>query len=118
MATTIIDISGIDHAELLRELHAGTRALGMGRMHDRGPLTIEQCRDIIAGGRGPDHNPDFAAVTGADTVSFDYVSGRPIKVTFKGNELHSAWMYDRDAPGGEGECQRIVDRLRAKAVKP
>lgn len=108
-----IDIKGLDRAELLQALHAGTRAVGFGMLHDRGPLTVEECRDIIAGGRGPDHNPDLAGIDGS-AVRFDYVAGRPIKVTFEGGELRNAWLYDRDAPTGEGTCARIVEEIRRR----
>ncbi len=104
-----IDIRGLDKAELLQALHRGTRALGMGRLHDRGPLTLSQCQEIIALSEAP----SGTMVTGKEgALRFDYVAGRPIKVTFSGDELLHSGLYDRDA--GEGECLRIVEELRAK----
>lgn len=109
-----IDIKGIDRAELLMALHAGTRSIGMGVLHDRGNLTREQAEDILKGGPGQSTNPDLARVTG-DDIRFDYVAGRPLKVSFKGDELHGCGLYDRDATGGDGACLRIVERLREKS---
>lgn len=46
------------------------------------------------------------------TSWFDYVHGRPLKVGFQGDMLLRADLYDRDAPGGAGTAQRLVNRLR------
>lgn len=96
-----IDINGIDKAKLLAALHNNTRALGMGFLHDKGPMSEEEAREIIA-----------SCDNGLSIMWFDYVRGRPLKVGLKEGELLRADLYDRDAPGGEGSCQRIVDSLR------
>lgn len=111
----VIDIKGIDRADLLMALHAGTRSVGSGVLHDRGNLTREQALDILNGGRGQSTNPDlpkFIVDKLPQEIRFDYIAGRPIKVSFKGDELHYSRLYDRDAPGGDGSCQKIVDRVR------
>lgn len=128
-----IDITGIDKAKLLVALHAGTCAVGMGVLHDRGPISYEAAKELCGmGGRVP--NPeaidvggtsvDMSSVPGLitpqrpkDEIRFDYVQGRPVKVTLRGDELHGEWLYDRDAPGGEGSCARIVAQLKAKAER-
>lgn len=96
-----IEIKGIDKAELLAALYNGTRPQGMGVLHARpGDMTAAEARTLI--GDAPEPRTGW----------FDYVHGRPIKVGFKGDMLLRADLYDRDAPGGEGSAQRIVDSLR------
>lgn len=109
-----IDIKGLDKAELIQALHAGTRAVGMGVLHDRGPITVEQARAVL-GGEGPSGTNGPSPRDGV--VHLDYVAGRPIKVTLKGDALIGAWLYDRDSPDGEGSCQRVVDSVRARSEK-
>lgn len=96
-----IDIKGIDKGELLAALHNGTRPLGMGFMHDLGrDMTPEEGRKEFA--EWPEWRPG--------EKSFDYFHGRPLKVTFAGDELMHTRLYDRDAGGVT--AQSIVDRLR------
>lgn len=96
-----IDISGLDPEVLVLALWRGTRALGLGVIHDRDDLTVEQVRGVIASQQSKP----------GGTIRLDYVFGRPIKVTLDGNLLYHSALYDRDA--GEGECARIVAELRA-----
>lgn len=92
---TKLDIKGIDKAELLAALHNGTRALGMGILHDI-------CRDMTK-----EEAARILAETGQ--TRFDYLLGRPLKVDIGGDEMF-AGLYDRDA--GDGAAERIVSRLR------
>jgi hypothetical protein len=96
-----IDVSGIDHGELLAALHNGTCALGMGVLHDLcRDMTAEEAREILR----------KRSVRESDW-SVDYVAGRPIKVAIRDGKLYGARLYDRDA--GEGRCAEIVARLRS-----
>lgn len=97
-----IDISGIDKAKLLAALHNGTRPLAMGVLRARGDMSEADAKDYIA---RQQHD-------GRGVVWFDYVHGRPIKIGFDGNTMLRADLYDRDAPGGQGSAERIVDSLR------
>lgn len=98
-----IDITGIDQAELLAALHNGTNALGMGALHDIGrDMTKGEAQEIV------DYATDNAYRPGR--IRFDYVKGRPLKVSFNGDTLEGAALYDRDS--SPGACQRVVDSLR------
>jgi hypothetical protein len=89
-----IDITGIDHAELLARLYNEARPLGMGFFHaDSKLMTIEEARELLK-----------------SQTSFDYLKGRPLKIQFKGNTLYGVWLYDRDQ--GEGHCAEIVMDLQ------
>ena len=94
-----IDISGIDRAKLLAALHNGTATLGLGRVHDRGDMTVEEAREILENVDG--------------RFDFDYVRGRPIKVYVRPDEpdiLCRIDLYDRDSR--PGACANIVKGLR------
>lgn len=96
-----IDISGINKAKLLAALYNAARPQGMGWLHAKeADMTEAEAASLIAAQRD-------------DGVAwFDYVHGRPLKIGFDGNTLLRADLYDRDAPGGAGSVQRIVDSLR------
>jgi hypothetical protein len=91
----MIDIGGLDKAEVLAALHNNTRAVGLGRLHDRGDVTADDVR------------PQFED---RSRLYFDYVFGRPIKVDLSGDSFDPV-LYDRDA--GPGSARRAIDELRA-----
>jgi len=99
-----LDITGIDHADLLAALFNGTAPLGLGNFQPGAheAMTIEQAREIVTAQE-------------SEKIRFDYVRGRPIKVRFNGNTLENPALYDRDA--GTGRCAEIVQALREKAQK-
>jgi len=89
----MIDISGIDKAELLAALYNASKPQGMGFLHfTPEPLPIEEARELLKGGS-----------------SFDYLKGRVMKVGLEGNALDPR-LYDRDL--GEGAAARAVQSLR------
>jgi hypothetical protein len=92
----MVDIKGLSKAAVLAALHNGTRALGMGLLHDIGrPMTEEEAQEYIDADNG--------------SLSFDYVLGRPLKVNISGDEFRSG-LYDRDA--GEGRAAEVIKALR------
>lgn len=99
----MVDIKGLDKAEVLAALHAGSRALGMGIFHERGGLTVEECRAILAGERG---DVDYGG-----GMYFDYLRGRVMKVDLSGDEF-SPRLYDRD--NGAGAAERAISGLRSR----
>lgn len=103
-----LDISGIDKAELLAALHNNTRALGMGRIHDlKRDLTVEEGRNILRSKE--EQLSKLHNFTGE--MHFDYLQGRPLKVTFKDATLRGVELYDRDA--GAGMCELVVAAVLA-----
>lgn len=95
--TDSIKINPTDPAHVIAALHAGTKALGLGVMHDKGDLTPEQVREIFGdylNGR---------RYKGRVEIFLDYVTGRPIKVSLLLDddglvvEVDRPDLYDRDA---------------------
>lgn len=99
-----ISYEGIDENTLLWRLYHGTRPLGLGFLHDRPDFSPIEAAEVVAHAR--EHAPD-------GLLRFDYVAGRPIKVSFDTNTktIRRAALYDRDA--GSGACQRVVDEIRS-----
>lgn len=91
----------VDAERLLVELHAGTRALGFGAMHDIGRrLTVDEARGILRAQVEREREPG--------SFTFDYVLGRPIKVTAREGVIVSGRLYERDA--GDGAFAAAVER--------
>jgi hypothetical protein len=101
----VIDIAGLDKAQLLAALYNGSRQLGMGFIHAEGrkDMTVEQAREQLP--KGDDH----AWAGHGKPLYFDYLHGRVMKVDLSGDTLRP-FLYDRD--NGEGAAARIIERLR------
>ncbi len=111
--STSLNIEGIDRAKLIQELYNNTKALGMGQLHDlRGGMDSGTAEGVIK-----EMEAHAAKYNHPGVMHFDYVYGRPIKVTFNKDTLERADLYDRDAPGGLGTAERVVASLR-KAAEP
>lgn len=101
MHSDTISYQGIDEAVLLHALYHGTQPLGMGILHNKEGLTLDEVRADLAT-REPDRMGE---------VGWDYYRGRPLKLGFNlAAKTFRTGLYDRDA--GQGAAQRIVDRLR------
>src|SRR3954470_6264884 len=103
--TDTVSFEGLDPAEVVHALYHGTRALGMGALHDQPKMTVEQVRDALAL-----HPP-----TKNERRYLDYFYGRPLKIDL---DLHTktfrSRLYDRDA--GHGQAQYVIDQLRARST--
>lgn len=99
-----VSYEGIDEAELVFALHNGTRAQGMGILHERKGLTLDDVRADLE-----QYKESFEE---NERIRFDYYYGRPLKVTLdtKNKMLLRTDLYDRDA--GDGMAQLIINRLR------
>ncbi len=108
----MIDISGLDKAELLAALYNASEPLGMGILQARpGDMTIDEARELI--GHGDDHARHYPDIV-RPSMYFDYVYGRPLKVDLSGDTMSQS-LYDRDH--GQGAAERIITALRAR-TKP
>ena len=91
-----MNIAGLDKAEVLAALYNGSRQQGMGFVDKRGhsDITVEQAREELAGNQ---------------RMYFDYLHGRVMKISLKGDEVNTA-LYNRD--NGQGAAERIVEALK------
>lgn len=94
----MVDVRGIDKAELLAALYNRAKPQGMGFLHfDPADMIREQAHRLLDTGTG----------------YFDYVQGRVMKVQVLADDLDPR-LYDRD--NGQGAVASVVERLRATAA--
>jgi hypothetical protein len=93
----MVDISGLDKAEVLTALFNGSQQLGLGFLQREGsiPMTVGEAQTYIDAG----------------IVKFDYLKGRVMKIDISGPFVEER-LYDRD--NGEGAVQRVIDSLKIK----
>lgn len=91
----MINIKGLDKAQLLVELYNHSHQQGMGMMQPAKSLTVEDARKLLK-----------------QTTSFDYLYGKVMKVDLSSDEQFEEWLYDRD--NGQGMAKKIVDAMRKK----
>lgn len=91
----MINIKGIDKAELLVELYDHSHQQGMGMLQPKKTLTIEDARKLLE-----------------QTTSFDYLYGKVMKIDLSSDEQFEERLYDRD--NGYGMAQSVVDEIRKK----
>ena len=89
-----ISLEGLDKAAVVPALYNASKPLGMGFLYyDPLPMTIEEARELLK-----------------ESVDFDYLKGRVMKVYLGGDEL-DPWGYDRD--NGQGAASRAISALVA-----
>lgn len=89
----MINIKGLDKAQLLLELYNHSHQQGMGMLQPSRNLTIEDARKLLE-----------------QTTSFDYLYGKVMKVDLSSDEEFEEWLYDRD--NGQGMAKKIVDDMK------
>jgi len=88
----MIDIRGLDKAEVLAALYNASRPQGMGLLHfDPKPMTKDEAAALLK-----------------DGAYFDYVKGRVMKVSLQTDDLEER-LYDRD--NGTGAAFRALEEL-------
>lgn len=94
----MIDIKGLDKAEVLKALYDVSHIQGMGFLQavPDGTVTVGHCRELLK-----------------KSTYFDYLYGRVLKVDLSGDSFEE-WLYDRD--NGPDAAERAIAHLRAKAV--
>lgn len=92
----MIDIKGLNKAEVLKALYDGSHIQGMGFMQavPEGTVTVEHCKMLLE-------------TTGYPY--FDYLYGRVLKVDLS-KDVFDERLYDRD--NGQGAAERIIRHLR------
>ena len=93
MNSKMVDIMGLDKAEVLVALWNNSCEVGLSFNPSGKPLTVREARRIING----------------RYYNFDYCKGRVIKCNISGDEF-DPWRYDRE--NGAGAAQMAIDELR------
>lgn len=93
----MVNIKGLDKAELLLELWLNSHSQGMSALFGLASPKLEDCRKALE-----------------ESTDIDYFFGRVIKVNFSKDEVEE-WLFDRD--NGDGAFQRAVDNLRERMAK-
>lgn len=91
---SVIDIKGLDKAEVLLALYNGSHCQGLGFLQALDTYTLEDAKRDLK-----------ESIDGY----FDYLHGRVLKVDLSGDSFDS-WLYDRDC--GEGAAERVINELR------
>lgn len=94
---SLIDIKGLDKAEVLLALYNGSHCQGLGFLQAINTYTLE------------DAKRDYEFSVENCGGYFDYLHGRVLKVDLSGDSFDSR-LYDRDC--GEGAAARAIDELR------
>ena len=115
----MIDIAGLDKAEVLAALYSRAKPQGMGFIHyEPGDMPIEEARELLR--TGDDRFQMANAIFDGHNItqtSFDYLKGRVMKVNIGGDSLNES-LYDRD--NGDGAAAAALAPLLAKrqALEP
>ena len=89
----MIDIKGLNKAEVLKELYNNSKVQGLGILHATGrDMTTEEAEEELKQG-----------------TYFDYLHGKVMKVDLSKDEFDER-LYDRD--NGQGKAQRVIDEIR------
>lgn len=90
----MIDIKGLDKAEVLKALYDNSHVQGLGFLQavPDGTVTVEHCRELLK-----------------ESTYFDYLYGKVLKVDLSKDEFEE-WLYDRDC--GPGAAQRAIDSIK------
>lgn len=94
----MINIKGLDKAEVFVSLYECAKQQGYGLMHEKKKITVEQAREMLK-----------------NNQYFDYVNGAVMKVDLSSDEEFSEHLYDRD--NGVGAAQRAVDKVKQKPIE-
>lgn len=90
----MVNIKGLNKAEVLAALYNNSRVQGMGFLQARdGKMTTRQAEELLK----------------HDTY-FDYLYGKVMKVNLSSDTEFDEWGYDRD--NGTGKAERVVSALR------
>lgn len=102
----MVDITGLEKADVLKALYDASHPLGLGRLDHRSsqPLPLEEARRIITKLR-----TIWAERLPTRWAYFDYLQGRVLKVNLTGDEFDET-LYDRD--NGPGAAEQALASIR------
>ncbi len=110
----MVDISGLDKADVLAALWNNSQVLGMGILQEHtGPgggareMDREWAQNLLDGAQTTDYALPRASKGGEHY--FDYLHGRLMKIRLEGDELDTHG-YNRDL--GPGRAEAVIARLR------
>lgn len=91
----MIDITGLNKAEVLAGLYNASHPQGMGFLQSSPEdMTTEQAEEILK-----------------ETTDFDYLKDRVMKISLSGDEFEE-WLYDRD--NRSGAAQAVIDKINVQ----
>ena len=89
----MINIKGLNKAEVLKELYNNSKVQGLGFLQATGRnMTTEEAEEELKHG-----------------TTFDYLHGKVLKVDLSKDEFEE-WLYDRD--NGQGAAAKVINQLR------
>jgi len=94
----MINIRGLDKADLLVELYNNSHQQGLFKNQETKILTYEEAQKLVS-----------------CTGDFDYLYGKRLKLNLNSDKEFSEFLYDRD--NGEGAAQQAVDLVRNRLEK-
>lgn len=90
----MIDIKGLNKAEVLKELYNNSKVQGLGFLQATGTdMTLDQADAILH-----------------EQTNFDYLYGKVMKIDLSSDEQFEERLYDRD--NGVGTAQRVINNMR------
>lgn len=90
----MINIKGLNKAEVLKELYNNSKVQGLGFLQATGTdMTIEEAEELLQ-----------------QQTYFDYLYGKVMKIDLSSDEEFEERLYDRD--NGAGSAKKIIDKLR------
>ena len=90
----MIDIRGLNKADVLKVLYNHSRVQGMGFWQATGrDMTTEEAAELLK-----------------TYTYFDYLYGKVMKVDLSSDDGFDEWLYDRD--NGTGAAQRAIDSIK------
>lgn len=112
----MVNISGLDKAEVLLALYNASHAQGMSFLQKPdAPVTINECRAAVYGGNDESVKAQLAGsnvtVIGHEPLYFDYWRGHVLKVNLSGDEFDPR-LFDRD--NYEGAAEAAIAKLRER----
>lgn len=98
----LIDIKGLDKAEVLLALWNASKMQGMSFLGYSKPMTLEYAQECVK-------NTRHIGLSGDEQIYFDYLNGKVMKIDIAPDEIDPR-LYDRD--NGESAAQKAIDNLR------